>query len=222
MGNYTIFQKFNNPRRDRQARNFTTKMFQKFQISNRLPNRYFPKIDFGCPYGIACKIACNRPSDSKDIAKIKKPSENKTHNISPQPPAFVISLFAKRLHCYLGTLGSRGYFFLSNSQEMVYFILSILQEWTTGARVLSWSLACEADKFPLPLLALALQATWSLEQTTCNNDVLLQGMLLSSLKDFYIARKHNTSFISHHYFISELLFKQTCFLQAAMRQRIFP
>ena len=25
-------------------------MFQKFQISNRLPNRYFPKIDVGCPW----------------------------------------------------------------------------------------------------------------------------------------------------------------------------
>ena len=25
-------------------------MFWKFQISNRLPNRYFPKIDAGCPW----------------------------------------------------------------------------------------------------------------------------------------------------------------------------
>ena len=32
---------FENPRRGRQAR--------KFYISNCLPNRYFPKIDFGCP-----------------------------------------------------------------------------------------------------------------------------------------------------------------------------
>ena len=24
-------------------------MFRKFKISNRLPNRYFPKIDVGCP-----------------------------------------------------------------------------------------------------------------------------------------------------------------------------
>ena len=88
---------------------------------------------------------------------------------------------------------------------MVYFIFGILQEWSTGARVLSSSLACVADKFslPLPFLTLAMQATWSLEQTTCDNDVLLQGMLLGrpqeiSLKDFYVAKKHNTSFISHH------------------------
>ena len=32
---------FENPRRSRQARNFTTKMFPKFYISNRLPKRYF-------------------------------------------------------------------------------------------------------------------------------------------------------------------------------------
>ena len=162
-------------------------MFQKFQISNRLLNRYFPKIDVGCPYGIACKIACNRPSDSKDIAKITKPSENKTHNISLYSPAFVISLFAKRRHCYLDTLGSRGYFFLSNSQEMVYFILSILQEWTTGARVLSCGPACLADKFslPLPFLMLATQATWSLEQTTCDNDVFSTECFQADPKKFH-------------------------------------
>ena len=48
MGNYTIVQMFENPRRGRQARNFT-KNVPKIQISNRLPNRYFPKIDVGCP-----------------------------------------------------------------------------------------------------------------------------------------------------------------------------
>ena len=48
MGNYTIFQMFENPRRGRQARNFK-QMFRKFQIANRLPNRYFPKIVVGCP-----------------------------------------------------------------------------------------------------------------------------------------------------------------------------
>ena len=37
-----------NLRRGRQARNLTTK-FRKFRISNRLPNRYFTKIDVGCP-----------------------------------------------------------------------------------------------------------------------------------------------------------------------------
>ena len=36
---------FENPRGGRQARNFTT-----IVISNRFPNRYFPKIDLGCPW----------------------------------------------------------------------------------------------------------------------------------------------------------------------------
>ena len=44
MSNYTILQMFKNPRRSRQARNFTTiLMLRKFQISNHLPNRYFPE-----------------------------------------------------------------------------------------------------------------------------------------------------------------------------------
>ena len=48
MGNYTILQMFENRRRGRQAK-ILEKIFRKFQISNRLPNRYFPKIVVGCP-----------------------------------------------------------------------------------------------------------------------------------------------------------------------------
>ena len=50
MGNYTILQMFENPRRGRQARNFTTNVPKLHsRTSNRLLNRYFPKIDSGCP-----------------------------------------------------------------------------------------------------------------------------------------------------------------------------
>ena len=44
-----------------------------------------------------------------------------------------------------------------------------------------------ADKFSLPLslLTLTTQATWRLEQTTCDNDVLLQEMLLSRPQEFH-------------------------------------
>ena len=56
MGNCTILQMFENPRRGRQTRNFQ-QTFRKFQISNRLPNRYFPKIAFGCPcFVLICKL----------------------------------------------------------------------------------------------------------------------------------------------------------------------
>ena len=34
------------------------KMFRKFQISNCLPNRYFPKIDAGCPFFGLCGSPC--------------------------------------------------------------------------------------------------------------------------------------------------------------------
>ena len=40
---------FENPRRGRQARNFTTNV-PKILDLNRLPNRYFWKIDIGCPW----------------------------------------------------------------------------------------------------------------------------------------------------------------------------
>jgi len=50
MGNYTFFQMFENLKRGRQARNFTTNVPKILWISNRLPNRYFPKIDVGCPW----------------------------------------------------------------------------------------------------------------------------------------------------------------------------
>ena len=32
-------------------------MFRKLWISNRLPNRYFPKIDVGCPCFIGIRIS---------------------------------------------------------------------------------------------------------------------------------------------------------------------
>ena len=43
-------------------------MFRKFQISSRLPNRYFPKIHVGCPwYFIFLQAITNKTSSSKTI-----------------------------------------------------------------------------------------------------------------------------------------------------------
>ena len=55
MGNYTIFQMFENPRRGRKARNFTTNVPKILDLKSS-PNRYFPKIDVGCP----CKMLTTR------------------------------------------------------------------------------------------------------------------------------------------------------------------
>ena len=42
---------FENPiLREASKQEILQQMFRKFQISNRLPNRYFPKINDGCPY----------------------------------------------------------------------------------------------------------------------------------------------------------------------------
>ena len=48
MGNYTIFQMFEILGEAGKQEIFQ-QMFRKLQISDRLPNRYFPKIDVGCP-----------------------------------------------------------------------------------------------------------------------------------------------------------------------------
>ena len=51
MGNYTIFQTFENPRRGRQARNFTTKVPKILDLKSS-SEQIFPKIDVGCPWPV--------------------------------------------------------------------------------------------------------------------------------------------------------------------------
>ena len=48
MGNYTIFR-CSKSLGEAGEQEILQKMFRKFEISDRLPNRYFPKIDVGCP-----------------------------------------------------------------------------------------------------------------------------------------------------------------------------
>ena len=48
MVNYTIFRS-SKILGEVGKQEILQKMFRKFQISNRLPKRYFPKIDVGCP-----------------------------------------------------------------------------------------------------------------------------------------------------------------------------
>ena len=40
---------FENPRRGRQARNFLANVPKILDLKYHLPNKYFPKIDVGCP-----------------------------------------------------------------------------------------------------------------------------------------------------------------------------
>ena len=49
MGNYTNFQMSENPRRGRQARNFTTKVPKILDLKSSSEQIQFPKIDVGCP-----------------------------------------------------------------------------------------------------------------------------------------------------------------------------
>ena len=52
---------FENPKRGRRARNFTTNVpnVSRSQIVFRsLPNTYFPKIDVGCPLYVSSVVLC--------------------------------------------------------------------------------------------------------------------------------------------------------------------
>ena len=58
MGNYTIFQSFENPRRGGQARNLQ-QMFRKFSSRSQIVFRtdIFKKLTLGAPGQIACFLA---------------------------------------------------------------------------------------------------------------------------------------------------------------------
>ena len=76
MGNYANCLVFENPRRGGQARNFTTNVPKILDLksSSEQPNRYFPKIDLGCP----CKIIVFPPKRMTPVlSKINK-NKNKT------------------------------------------------------------------------------------------------------------------------------------------------
>ena len=49
MGNYTVFQVFENPRRGRQARNFTTNVPNFFDLKSS-SEQIFSENDAGCPW----------------------------------------------------------------------------------------------------------------------------------------------------------------------------
>ena len=49
MGNYTIFLMFENPRRDRQARNFTEKDPKTLDLKSSFEQIIFQKLSLGAP-----------------------------------------------------------------------------------------------------------------------------------------------------------------------------
>ena len=50
MGNYTIFIRCSKILGEAGKQEIVQQVLRKFQISNRLPNGYFPKPDVGCPW----------------------------------------------------------------------------------------------------------------------------------------------------------------------------
>ena len=49
MGNYTIFWMFENPRRGRQARNFTTNVSKILDLKSSSEQIFFRKLSLGAP-----------------------------------------------------------------------------------------------------------------------------------------------------------------------------
>ena len=56
MGNFTVFYMFENPRRGRQARNFTTNGSKILDLKSSSEQIFFPKLSLGAP-DYACKNA---------------------------------------------------------------------------------------------------------------------------------------------------------------------
>ena len=69
MGNYTIFQMFENPRRGRQARSFTTNVSKILDLKSSSEHIFFRKLSLGAPANSTFL------SSSMIIGRVRKISE---------------------------------------------------------------------------------------------------------------------------------------------------
>ena len=102
-------------------------MLRKFYISNRLPNRYFPKIDVGCPCSTYCSnLNCNYLLQKRLVRLITK-----AHYLANTAPLFSqlkvldifsINSFSAATFMYTNNLlpGSFHDLFLSSNQVHQY------------------------------------------------------------------------------------------------------
>ena len=82
-------------------------MFRKFQISNRLPDRYFPKIDVGCPCSLV-KTKTPHPARTERLLK-----NTKRHSKTPNLPRLSTRF---RVQC-LDAIDSRKFYYSGFSQS---------------------------------------------------------------------------------------------------------
>ena len=72
MGNYTIFLKFENPWKGRQARNFTTNVSKILDLESSTEQMFFRKLSLGAPVNLF--IIKHPYSPNREHAKYFKPT----------------------------------------------------------------------------------------------------------------------------------------------------
>ena len=97
MDNYTIFfNRYSKILGETGKQEILQQMFQKFQISNRLSNRYFPKIDVGCPchFDVICDLLLGSLSDNDgDGNENGKKAIDKQNNNFARASRFFVHFF---------------------------------------------------------------------------------------------------------------------------------
>ena len=159
-------------------------MFRKFQISNRLPNRYFRKIDVGCPWliylqftqtkSIHAKRRRQRERQKKAIGLI---SRKKRDNFA-RAAHFFVHFFAVVLHDYVLTCTFYS-FYGGNSVFADLFL-------TCSRLFLSLLLFSFSFFFSLPLI-ITLVAAYFLTAPRENCHVLLPTKYMIPLRFLSLA-----------------------------------
>ena len=95
-------------------------MFRKFKISNRLPNKYFPKIVVGCP----CKYKNrgekkSRLLEKKSSISVKRESTN-YHFVGKLKRCLIFRVVG---HCIKSSHTSWGFWFTKHPPTRVSFLL---------------------------------------------------------------------------------------------------
>ena len=70
MGNYTVFQMFQNPRRGMQARNFTDKWFENSRSRFVFRTDIFRKLTLGAPEDIPDKNLCSQATVQNAVKRM--------------------------------------------------------------------------------------------------------------------------------------------------------
>ena len=127
---------FENPRRGRQARNFTTNVPTILDLKSSSPNRYFLKIVVGCPWRLftillilykrsSCTHDCRAYSDRKVFRLTPVHKKGDHEKIGNYPPLFLLSVPFKTLESSFICCGLNCESYVSmNDEDLIMDYLS--------------------------------------------------------------------------------------------------